>query len=64
MKHNYQVPSVKVVSFKVEDGFQSPGPTTTSLNIGINPTTNGIETYNDDSWTTYSFGRPTQPSQD
>ncbi len=22
-KHNYQAPSVKVVSFKVEDGFQS-----------------------------------------
>ena len=62
-KHNYQVPSIKVVSFKVEDGFQSPGPTTTSLNIGINPRTNGIETYDDDSWTSYSFGRPTQTSQ-
>lgn len=32
MKHLYLVPSIKVVSFKVEDGFMSPTPS--NLNIG------------------------------
>lgn len=34
MKRIYQIPSIKVVSFKVEDAFFSPGPETTNLNIG------------------------------
>ncbi len=32
MKQFYQVPSIKVVAFKVEDGFTSP--TLTNLNVG------------------------------
>ena len=32
MKQFYQVPSIKVVSFKVEDGFTSQ--TLTNLNVG------------------------------
>ena len=32
MKHLYLVPSIKVVSFKVEDGFTSPRR---NLNVGV-----------------------------
>ena len=39
MKHIYKVPSIKVVSFKVEDIFLSPTPETKDLNIGNQNTT-------------------------
>lgn len=48
MKHIYKVPSIKVVSFKVEDGFLSPSPETEDLNIGnqtITPAKQGSEDF-------------------
>jgi hypothetical protein len=51
MKRHYQVPTIKVVSFKVEEGFAS------QLNIGdqdatvFSTVTNGTETYDSESWT-------------
>ena len=52
MKNHYQVPSIKVVSFKVEEGFVSP------LQIGTTRV-NGTETYDSESWT----ARPFQPQE-
>ena len=34
-KHNYQVPSIKVVSFKVEDGFTSVGSGSEPQELGM-----------------------------
>ena len=53
MKRHYQVPTIKVISFKVEDVFTSP------LGIGLKPTKAGTETYDFESWA----ARPFQPSQ-
>ncbi len=40
MKNHYQVPTIKVVAFKVEDGFQpSQTPSQVDLNIGNDATT-------------------------
>ena len=52
-KNNYNAPSIKVVSFKVEEGFQA------TLKIGIKPTSAGTETYDSESWA----ARPFQSSQ-
>ena len=65
MKHNYQMPTIKVVAFKVEGGFD-----VSQLKIGdqdgtiFSTVTNGIETYGSDEWTTHSYRRPTQSSQE
>ena len=59
MKHTYQVPSIKVVSFKVEGGFvTSPDPV--NLNIGFETTTSrteGTQLFGIDD----AFSRSTQP---
>ena len=52
-KHNYQAPSVKVVSFKVEMG-QVVSPTQTDLNIGddaTTPPTTGTSLFETTTWT-------------
>lgn len=53
-KHNYQVPSIKVVAFKVEDVFTSP--LSVAQDTGIEPFDNS------DSWTLSPF-TPTQLNQ-
>ena len=54
MKRNYQIPSIKVVSFKVEDVFTSP------LNVAQDT---GIEAFdNSDSWAARPF-TPIQHNQ-
>ena len=65
IKHNYEVPSVKVVSFNVEGGFAG------TTRVGDRTSTeeypngiNGIETFESgDSWTVRPYS-PSSPSQE
>lgn len=63
MKRNYQVPSVKVVSFKVEGGFlPSETPTTTAVYVGdVQEQASGIQSFGDaGSYSTVFGGRYTE----
>jgi hypothetical protein len=57
-KCNYQIPSVKVVSFKVEGGFQ-PSLTQTNVYVGnVREQTSGIQAFEDEgSYSTVFGGR-------
>ena len=62
MKNHYQVPTIKVVAFKVEMG-QMASPPPTNLNIGFETSTSrtdGTQLFGIDD----AFSRSTQPSQE
>ena len=50
MKRTYQVPSIKVVSFQVEEGFQGSGDYKIGMQTPANDTQRGTQRFVKEAW--------------